>query len=169
MEEINDDLTHTDVVLVRIPSHPLSLSSSFAGFSPPPPPLLSVPVHFVRLRCFFSFHQAISCRPLVTPSHVKLSLFPHPLSSHDVVQVVGANDTVNSAALEDPNSIIAGMPVLRVWDAKQVVVVKRTMGVGYAAVDNPVFYKPNTSMLLGDAKAICEGLRNGLSSRVGKK
>jgi len=78
----------------------------------------------------------------------------------DVVLVIGANDTVNSAALEDPNSPIAGMPVLHVWDAKKVVVMKRTMGVGYAAVDNPVFYNENSSMLLGDAKATCDTLKN---------
>jgi len=62
---------------------------------------------------------------------------------------MGANDTVNSAALEDPNSVIAGMPVIEVWRAKQVVFCKRSMGVGYAGADNPVFYKPNTWMLLG--------------------
>ncbi|CAB1339160.1 unnamed protein product [Coregonus sp. 'balchen'] len=72
----------------------------------------------------------------------------------DLTLVVGANDTVNSAAQEDPNSIIAGMPVLEVWKSKQ-----RTMGVGYAAVDNPIFYKPNTSMLLGDAKKTCDTLQ----------
>uniref|UniRef100_A0A183A716 NAD(P) transhydrogenase, mitochondrial n=1 Tax=Echinostoma caproni TaxID=27848 RepID=A0A183A716_9TREM len=80
----------------------------------------------------------------------------------DVVLVIGANDTVNSAAEEDPNSIIAGMPVLRVWLAKKVIVVKRTLGVGYAAVDNPVFFKDNTDMLLGDAKKVCDGLLNAV-------
>ncbi|KAG1713979.1 NAD(P) transhydrogenase, mitochondrial [Nymphon striatum] len=79
-------------------------------------------------------------------------------SNTDLVLVIGANDTVNSAAEDDPNSIIAGMPVLRVWNAKQVIVMKRTLGVGYAAVDNPIFYKPNTSMLLGDAKKTCDAL-----------
>lgn len=78
----------------------------------------------------------------------------------DVTLCVGANDIVNSSAMEDPNSIIAGMPVLEVWNSKQVVVLKRTLGVGYADVDNPVFYKPNTAMLLGDAKSSCDGLRH---------
>lgn len=82
----------------------------------------------------------------------------------DVVLVIGANDTVNSAAEEDPNSIIAGMPVLRVWESKKVIVVKRTLGVGYAAVDNPVFFKDNTDMLLGDAKKVCDGLLNSFRS-----
>lgn len=76
----------------------------------------------------------------------------------DLVLVIGANDTVNSAAQEDPNSIIAGMPVLEVWKSKQIIVMKRSLGVGYAAVDNPIFYKPNTSMLLGDAKKTCDAL-----------
>lgn len=78
----------------------------------------------------------------------------------DLTLVIGANDTVNSAAQEDPNSIIAGMPVLEVWKSKQSVVMKRTMGTGYADVDNPVFYKENTSMLLGDAKSTCDALLN---------
>uniref|UniRef100_H2ZIS5 NAD(P) transhydrogenase, mitochondrial n=1 Tax=Ciona savignyi TaxID=51511 RepID=H2ZIS5_CIOSA len=83
-------------------------------------------------------------------------------SDTDLVLVVGANDTVNSAAQEDPNSIIAGMPVLEVWKSKQVIVMKRSLGVGYAAVDNPVFYKPNTAMLLGDAKKTCDALQSSL-------
>uniref|UniRef100_A0A7N5ZYJ8 NAD(P) transhydrogenase, mitochondrial n=1 Tax=Anabas testudineus TaxID=64144 RepID=A0A7N5ZYJ8_ANATE len=77
----------------------------------------------------------------------------------DLVLVIGANDTVNSASQEDPNSIIAGMPVLEVWKSKQVIVMKRSLGVGYAAVDNPIFYKPNTAMLLGDAKKTCDALQ----------
>lgn len=81
-------------------------------------------------------------------------------SDTDLVMVIGANDTVNSAAEDDPNSIIAGMPVLKVWKADQVIVMKRSLGVGYAAVDNPIFYKPNTSMLLGDAKKTCDALLN---------
>ncbi|WKY17329.1 hypothetical protein Q1695_001716 [Nippostrongylus brasiliensis] len=78
----------------------------------------------------------------------------------DVTLVIGANDTVNSAAEDDPNSSIAGMPVLRVWRSKKVVIMKRTLGVGYAAVDNPVFFNENTAMLLGDAKKMCDQLLN---------
>merc|ERR1719427_575762 len=82
----------------------------------------------------------------------------------DLTMVIGANDTVNSAAEEDPNSIIAGMPVLRVWKAEQSVVMKRSLGVGYAAVDNPIFFNENNAMLLGDAKKSCDGLLAGLKA-----
>ncbi|MFM7613809.1 MAG: NAD(P)(+) transhydrogenase (Re/Si-specific) subunit beta, partial [Synechococcales cyanobacterium] len=76
----------------------------------------------------------------------------------DVVIVIGANDTVNPAAIEDPSCSIAGMPVLEVWKATTVIVMKRSMASGYAGVENPLFYKENTRMLFGDAKKNVDSL-----------
>ena len=84
------------------------------------------------------------------------------LKQTDVVIVVGANDVVNPAALDDPGSPIYGMPVLNVWDAKNVIVMKRSMNPGYAGIQNPLFFHDNTRMLFGDAKASM----NKLSSEI---
>lgn len=80
----------------------------------------------------------------------------------DTVLVIGANDTVNPAAQEDPHSPIAGMPVLEVWKAQNVVVFKRSMNTGYAGVQNPLFFKENTQMLFGDAKATVDAILKAL-------
>jgi NAD(P) transhydrogenase subunit beta len=85
------------------------------------------------------------------------------LRDTDVVLVVGANDTVNPAAEDDPSSPIAGMPVLQVWKAKQVVVFKRSMATGYAGVQNPLFYKDNARMLFGDAREQVEKVAHAMS------
>jgi H+-translocating NAD(P) transhydrogenase subunit beta len=76
----------------------------------------------------------------------------------DVVLIIGANDVVNPAANEEPNSPIYGMPVLNVYEAKNVIVFKRSMKPGYAGIENPLFFRPNTSMLFGDAKAMIDKL-----------
>mgnify|MGYP001310904292 CR=1 FL=1 len=81
----------------------------------------------------------------------------------DVVLVIGANDTVNPAALDDPHSPIAGMPVLEVWKAENVIVFKRSMATGYAGVQNPLFFKENTQMLFGDAKQRVDDILKALS------
>ena len=79
-----------------------------------------------------------------------------------VVLVIGANDTVNPAAAEDPGSPIAGMPVLHVWEAKNVIVFKRSMATGYAGVQNPLFFRENSQMLFGDAKERVEDILKAL-------
>ena len=85
----------------------------------------------------------------------------------DVVLVIGANDTVNPSALDDPDSPIAGMPVMEVWKAENVVVMKRSLGIGYAGVDNPLFYMENNQMLFGDAKQNVSAILGKLSESSG--
>jgi NAD(P) transhydrogenase subunit beta len=82
----------------------------------------------------------------------------------DVVLVIGANDTVNPAANEDPSSPIAGMPVLEVWNAQDVIVFKRSMATGYAGVQNPLFFRENSRMLFGDAKQRVEDIVHAINS-----
>jgi len=81
----------------------------------------------------------------------------------DLVIVIGSNDIVNPAAQDDPNSPIAGMPVLEVWKAKQVIISKRGQGTGYSGIENPLFYKENSRMLYGDAKDTIDQILGGLS------
>src|SRR5699024_2787196 len=86
----------------------------------------------------------------------------------DVAIVIGANDIVNPAAQEDPDSPIGGMPVLEVWKAKTAIVLKRSMATGYAGIDNPLFYKENTRMLFGDAKESLDVVLSYLSKSTQK-
>ena len=81
----------------------------------------------------------------------------------DIVIILGANDIVNPAAQEDPNSPIAGMPVLEVWKARQVIISKRGQGRGYSGIENPLFFKDNSRMLYGDAKASLDQLLSNIT------
>jgi NAD(P) transhydrogenase subunit beta len=93
----------------------------------------------------------------------------HDLPQTDLTVVIGANDIVNPGALEDPSSPIYGMPILEVWKANTCVVLKRGMASGYAGVENPLFYKPNTRMLFGDAKKTVDALLDELRRQLDVK
>jgi NAD(P) transhydrogenase subunit beta len=92
------------------------------------------------------------------PKLLELEAANEQFKTADVVLILGANDVVNPAANDDPGSPIYGMPVLNVYEAKNVIVFKRSMKPGYAGIENPLFFKPNSSMLFGDAKAMIEKL-----------
>merc|ERR1712151_1328629 len=90
------------------------------------------------------------------------------MDKFDVVMCIGSNDIVNSAAQEVEGCSIWGMPVIEVWKAKKVIFCKRSMGGGYADLDNPVPYKDNTDMLLGDAKKTADALASQVRERLDK-
>ena len=105
-------------------------------------------------------HMNVLLAEAKVPYHIVLEMdeINEDFPETDVVIVIGANDTVNPAALDDPDSPIAGMPVLEVWNSKTVIISKRSMAVGYAGVENPLFFKENSRMLFGDAKASVDAL-----------
>jgi NAD(P) transhydrogenase subunit beta len=98
------------------------------------------------------------------PKLVEMEEINPQLSQTDVVIVVGANDVVNPAAETDPASPIYGMPVIKAWEAKNVIVMKRSMRSGYAGIENDLFYHPRTKMLFGDAKDMLTKLTSELKT-----
>ena len=111
------------------------------------------------------FYNRIKSLSSCGRSYRFLMLFLDSLDT-DVTLVIGASDTVSSAAEDDPNCSIYGMPVLRVWNSKQVFVLKRSIGnTGYAGMQNPILFKDNIDVLLGDAKDTCEALRSAIGAK----
>ena len=111
------------------------------------------------------FYSRIKSLSSFGRSYRFLMLFLNSLDT-DVTLVIGASDTVSSAAEDDPNCSIYGMPVLRVWKSKQVFVLKRSIGnTGYAGMQNPILFKDNIDVLLGDAKDTCEALRSAIGAK----
>jgi NAD(P) transhydrogenase subunit beta len=98
------------------------------------------------------------------PKLIDLEDANNALPNTDIVVIVGANDVVNPSAKDDPGSPIYGMPVLNVWEAKNVIVMKRSMRSGYAGIQNPLFFHERTRMLFGDAKETIQSLVSEVKS-----
>lgn len=157
VDELAEELRNADSVII-VPGYGMAVAQAQNGISEITKTLRDRGVN-VR----FGIHPVAGRLPghmnvLLAEAHVPYDIvlemdeinddFPET----DVVLVIGANDTVNPAAAEDPSSPIAGMPVLEVWKARQVVILKRGMATGYSGVENPLFFRDNSYMLFGDAK-----------------
>lgn len=128
------------------------------------------------IKCRFSIHPVAGRMPgqmnvLLAEAGVDYDLVfemdevQSDMPNVDVCLVVGANDTTNQAAELDPDCSIAGMPVIKVWEAKNCIFLKRSMAAGYADLENPVFFKEATQMLLGDGKKSCEEIAAAMKNR----
>lgn len=157
IDDVCDELRHADSVII-VPGYGMAVAQAQNGVSD-----ITKLLRERGVKVRFGIHPVAGRLPghmnvLLAEAHVPYDIvlemdeinddFPNT----DVVLVIGANDTVNPAAAEDPSSPIAGMPVLEVWKAHHVVVFKRGMATGYSGVENPLFFKDNTHMLFGDAK-----------------
>lgn len=167
IDDVCDELRHADSVII-VPGYGMAVAQAQNGVSD-----LTKLLRERGVNVRFGIHPVAGRLPghmnvLLAEAHVPYDIvlemdeinddFPNT----DVVLVIGANDTVNPAAAEDPSSPIAGMPVLEVWKARQVVVLKRGMATGYSGVENPLFFKDNTHMLFGDAKESIDKVVSGL-------
>lgn len=166
-DEVCEELRNADSVII-VPGYGMAVAQAQSGVSDMTKLLRERGVN-VR----FGIHPVAGRLPghmnvLLAEAHVPYDIvlemdeINEDFPSTDVVLVIGANDTVNPAAAEDPGSPIAGMPVLEVWKARQVVILKRGMATGYSGVENPLFFKDNSRMLFGDAKDSIDKLVSGL-------
>ncbi|SHK15596.1 NAD(P) transhydrogenase subunit beta [Marinobacter antarcticus] len=166
-DEVCEELRNADSVII-VPGYGMAVAQAQSGVSD-----LTKLLRERGVTVRFGIHPVAGRLPghmnvLLAEAHVPYDIvlemdeinadFP----ATDVVLVIGANDTVNPAAAEDPGSPIAGMPVLEVWKARHVVILKRGMATGYSGVENPLFFKDNARMLFGDAKDSIDKLVSGL-------
>ncbi len=169
IDELSEELRNADSVII-VPGYGMAVAQAQNGVSD-----MTRILREKGINVRFGIHPVAGRLPghmnvLLAEAHVPYDIvlemdeinadFPNT----DVVLVIGANDTVNPAAAEDPSSPIAGMPVLEVWKARQVVILKRGMATGYSGVENPLFFKDNSRMLFGDAKATIDKLVGALRS-----
>src|SRR5690554_344464 len=166
-DEVCEELRNADSVII-VPGYGMAVAQAQSGVSDMTKLLRERGVD-VR----FGIHPVAGRLPghmnvLLAEAHVPYDIvlemdeINEDFPTTDVVLVIGANDTVNPAAAEDPGSPIAGMPVLEVWKARQVVILKRGMATGYSGVENPLFFKDNARILFGDAKDSIDKLVSGL-------
>ncbi|ROT98707.1 Re/Si-specific NAD(P)(+) transhydrogenase subunit beta [Marinobacter sp. R17] len=169
IDEVADELRNADSVIIA-PGYGMAVAQAQNA--------VSEITQFLRKRGVnvrFAIHPVAGRLPghmnvLLAEAHVPYDIvlemdeINEDFPETDVVLVIGANDTVNPSAAEDPGSPIAGMPVLEVWKARQVVVLKRGMSAGYSGVENPLFFKENTHMLFGDAHESTSRLLSNLTS-----